>query len=186
MHVDVAEREVQVERQLAHVVLRLRAGVRERPAHRALAQLAVVLGDIRAAAIVEVAGDRVVVVSVDRRDLPFGDQLANLVGVRAVAHEIAAAKHALDPELLDPRKRSFKRRQVAVDVGDNRRAFGLSTHVTPCRRATRTRRGAGTPASCAARASTRAYGRARGQSRRARRRRRRGSPTPAWCPRTHR
>ena len=64
----LADREVQVERQVAHEVLRRLVGVRERPLDRPLAELAVVRRDVRAAAVVEVARDRVVVVAVDRRD----------------------------------------------------------------------------------------------------------------------
>ena len=87
----LADREAQVERQLAHEVLGRLVGVLERPLDRALPELAVVRRDVRAAAVVEVARDRVVVVAVDRRDLALGDQRADLVGVRAVADQVAAA-----------------------------------------------------------------------------------------------
>ena len=68
------------------------ACVRECPVHRALSKLAVMRGDIRAAAVLEVACDGVVVVAVDRRNVALGDQGADLVGVRAVANEVAAAE----------------------------------------------------------------------------------------------
>jgi hypothetical protein len=53
--------------------------MRERPVDRKLADLAVVLVDVGAAAVVEVARDRVVVVAVDPA---LGEKGANLVGVR--------------------------------------------------------------------------------------------------------
>ena len=92
-----AELEAQIERQRAHEVLRALVGVRERPRDRSLPELAVVLGDVRAAAVVELAADRVVVVAVDRRDLALLDQPAHLVRVRAVADEVPAAVHASTP-----------------------------------------------------------------------------------------
>ena len=73
-------------------------------------------------------GDRVVVVAVDRRD-PILDQRADLVRVRAVADQVAAAVHALDAELLDPRQRGLERREVGVDVGDHR--DGRQTSASP-------------------------------------------------------
>jgi hypothetical protein len=73
------ELEAQVERQLAHEGLRLLIGVGERPVDGELADLAVVAVDVGAAAVLEVAADRVVVVAVDRRDLAFLDRCARLV-----------------------------------------------------------------------------------------------------------
>jgi hypothetical protein len=90
-----------------------------------LAEFAVVLVDIRAAAVFLVAGDRVVVVAVDRRDAPVGDQRAHLVGVvRAVADQTAAAVDAVDAELLDAFERGLQRGQIAVDVGNHRHGTG--------------------------------------------------------------
>ena len=63
----------------------------ERPRDRLLAELAVVLGHVRAPAVVQVARDRVVVVAVDRRDPAVLDQPAHLVRVRPVADEVPAA-----------------------------------------------------------------------------------------------
>jgi len=114
-----ADREAQVERQLAHEGLAVRIGVRECPDHRLLSQLSVVRGDVRAPAIVEVSSDRVVVVAVDRRDHALGDQRADLVRVRSVADEIAAAVDPLDPELVDPCERGLQGGKVGVDVGDD-------------------------------------------------------------------
>ena len=118
----LAELEPQIERQPAHEVLGALVGVRERPRDRLLAELAVVLGDIRAAAVLQVAADRVVVVAVDRRDLPLLDQPADLVRVRAVADEIAAAIDRVDPDRVDRLEARLERGQVAVDVGDDRDA----------------------------------------------------------------
>ena len=120
---DVPELESQIERQRPHEVLRALVGVRERPRDRSLPELAVVLGDVRAAAVVELAADRVVVVAVDRRNLTLLDQRAHLVRVRAVADEIAAAVQAVDPDRVDRLKARLERRQVAVDVGDDRDAI---------------------------------------------------------------
>ena len=131
----LADREAQVEGQLAHEVLGALVGVRERPVDRLLAELAVVRGDVRAAAVLEVAGDRVVVVAVDRRDLALGDQRAHLVGMRAVADQVAAAVDALDPELVDARERGLQRGQVGVDVGDDGDGVG---HGFSVRRSERT------------------------------------------------
>jgi hypothetical protein len=114
-----AELKAQVERQLAHPFLRSLVGVLERPFDRPLAELAVVRGDVCAAAVVEVARDGAVVVAVDRRDLPFGDQRDDFVGVRPVADEVASAEHALDAELVDAGEGGFERREVAMDVGDD-------------------------------------------------------------------
>ena len=97
--------------------------MRERPFHRVLAEFAVVRRDVRAAAVVQVAGDGVVVVAVDRRDLALGDQRADLVGMRAVADEVAAAVDALDAQLVDARERGMQRGEVAVDVGDDGDGF---------------------------------------------------------------
>jgi hypothetical protein len=56
-----AELEAQIERQRTHEVLRALIGVREHPRDRLLAELTVVLGDVRAPAVLELARDRVVV-----------------------------------------------------------------------------------------------------------------------------
>jgi hypothetical protein len=40
--------------------------------------------------------------------------------VRAVADQITAADDPRDPELVDPRQHGVERRQVGVDVGDDR------------------------------------------------------------------
>ena len=75
-----------------------------------LSELAVVLGDVRATAVLEVPSDGVVVVPVDRRDAALLDQPADLVGVRAVADEVAAAVDALDAQLLNSLERRLPRR----------------------------------------------------------------------------
>src|SRR5215216_6478530 len=54
----------------------------------------------------------------DSRGAALLDQGADLVG-RPVADQVSPAVDVVDPELLDPRKRSLERRQVAVDVGDD-------------------------------------------------------------------
>ena len=126
MDAPFADLEAQVERQLAHEVLRRLVGVRERPGDRLLTELAVVRGDVRAAAVLEVARDRVVVVAVDGRDLALGDQRAHLVRVRPVADEVAAAVDPLDAELVDARERGLQRGQIAVDVGDHRDAVAVT------------------------------------------------------------
>ena len=81
------------------------------------------LREVRAATVVEPAADRVVVVAVDRRNLTLLDQRAHLIGVRAVPHQIAAAVQAIDPDRVDRLKARLERRQVAVDVGDDRDAI---------------------------------------------------------------
>jgi hypothetical protein len=121
--------EAQVERKLAHELLGRLSGVGERPLDGELPDLAVVRRDVRAAAVVEIARDRVVVVAVDRRDRALLDQRADLARVRPVADEVAAAVHALDPELVDTRERSLERRQVGVDVGDDRDPVGHAYRV---------------------------------------------------------
>src|SRR5215216_2374440 len=55
----------------------------------------------------------------DSRGAALLDQGADLVGMRPVADQVSPAVDVVDPELLDPRKRSLERRQVAVDVGDD-------------------------------------------------------------------
>jgi hypothetical protein len=79
-----------------------------------------VLGDVRATAVVELAGDREVVVAVDRRDLTLRDERADLVGVRAVPDEVTAADDPADPEPLDALERRLEGGEVGVDVGDDR------------------------------------------------------------------
>jgi hypothetical protein len=86
--------------------------VREGPVDRALAELAVALVAIGAAAVLEVARDRVVVVAVDGRDRALLDERADLVRVRAVADQVAPAVNALDAEFLDASERCLERRQV--------------------------------------------------------------------------
>ena len=110
---------MKVERQLAHEVLRGLVGVLERPGDRLLSELAVVLRDVGAAAVVQVAGDRVVVVAVDRRDLALLDQRADLVGMRAVPDEVTTAVDLVDTDRVDRGEARLERRQVAVDVGDH-------------------------------------------------------------------
>ena len=121
MHADLPQLEAQIEGQLAHEILCVAAGVGERPVDRELPQLAVVRGDVGAAAVFEVASDCVVVVAVDRGDTPLGDQRADLVGVWSVADQVAAAVDAFDTERVDPRERGLKRGKVAVYVRDDRR-----------------------------------------------------------------
>ncbi len=116
-HAVAAQLEAEIERQLAHEVLRALIGVLERPRHGPLTKLAVVFGDVSAPAILELAGDRVVVVAVDRGDPVFGDQLADLVGTRAVPDQVAAA---IDRIRVDRLQARLKRGEVAVNVGDDR------------------------------------------------------------------
>jgi hypothetical protein len=73
----------------------------ECPVDRALPELAVLLVAVGAAAVVEVAGDGVVVVAVDRGDAAPLDQGANLVRVRPVADQIAAAVDGVNTSPLD-------------------------------------------------------------------------------------
>ena len=128
MHRRVADREVQVERELAHPVLRPPIGVRQRPLDRPLPELAVVRRDVRTAAVLEVPGDRVVVVAVDRRDLALGDQGDDLVWVRPVPDQISSADDAVDAELVNAGEGCFERREVAMDVGDDGEVAGLVRH----------------------------------------------------------
>jgi hypothetical protein len=81
--------------------------VRERPLDGSLPELAILLVDVRTTAVLEIAGDRVVVVAVDRRDRALGNPRADLVGMRAVPDEIAAAVEVGDAELIDPRQRAW-------------------------------------------------------------------------------
>jgi hypothetical protein len=59
--------------------------VGERPGDRLLPNLAVAPGRVEAAAVLVVAGDRVVVVAVDRRQTAFLVKPADFVRVRAIA-----------------------------------------------------------------------------------------------------
>jgi hypothetical protein len=111
---------MEVERQFTHPGLGRLVGVDEPPLDRLLAEFTVVRGNVGAAAVVVVTGDGVVIVSVGGGDRPLGDQRDYLVGMRAVAGEITSAVDALDPELVDPRQRRVQRRNVAVDIGDDR------------------------------------------------------------------
>ena len=131
MHGAVAEVELEVERERAHEVFGALVGVGERPFDRALSEVAVVLGHVGAAAVVEVARDRVVVVAVDGRDAALLDQRADLVGVRAVADQVAAAVDTRDAELLDALERRLQCGEVGVDVGDDSDALA---HAAPMRR----------------------------------------------------
>jgi hypothetical protein len=107
--------------------------VLERPRDRLLPEFAVVLGHVRAPAVVEAAGDRVVVVAVDRGDRTVLDQAAHLVRVRAIADEVSAAEQPVDANRVDRREACLERRQVAVDVGDYRNALQLLPPVGRCR-----------------------------------------------------
>ena len=95
-----AELEAQVEGELVHERLRALVGVRECPVDRQLPDLALVRVTVGAAAILEVAGDRVVVVAIDRRNATLLDQGADLVRVGPVADQVAAA--------VDPRSRALR------------------------------------------------------------------------------
>jgi len=116
MHVGRCDLEPQAEGQCAHEVLGGLVGVRERPCDGARPELAVLGRDVRAAAVLEVAGDGVVELAVDGRDLALGDERADLVGMRAVADEVVAAVAVLHAEFVD----AFQRGEVGVDVGDDR------------------------------------------------------------------
>ena len=118
-HLFGAELEAQIERQPAHEVLRALVGVRERPRDRLLPELAVVLGHVGAPAVVELAGDRVVVVAIDRRDPALLDHAAHLVRMRPVPDEIAAAVHGVDPDRIDRLEARLECGEVGVDVGDD-------------------------------------------------------------------
>ena len=84
-------------------------------------ELAVVPVDVGAAAVLEVPADGVVVVAVDRGDRASLDQRADLVRMRAVADQIAAAVDVVDAELGSIRsERRLERRQVGVDICDDR------------------------------------------------------------------
>ena len=87
---------------------------------RELSELAVVRVAVGAAAVFEVAGDGVVVVAVDGGDAARLDQGADLVRVRAVADQVAAAVDRVDIRPLDRLEHGLEGRQVGVDVGDDR------------------------------------------------------------------
>ena len=133
MHLLGAELESQIERQSAHEVLGGLVGVLERPRDGPLPELAVVLGHVRAPAVVELARDRVVVVAVDRRDRAVLDQAADLVRVRAVADEVPAAEQPVDADRVDRLKARLERRQVPVDVGYDRDTLQRLPPVGRCR-----------------------------------------------------
>jgi len=95
--------------------------VLECPLDRALPELAVVLVSVCAATVIEVAGDGVVMVAVDRGDAAPLDQSADLVRVRPVADQIAAAVDGVDASPVDRLEHRLKGRQVGVDVGYDRR-----------------------------------------------------------------
>jgi hypothetical protein len=94
--------------------------VRERPLDRPLTELAVVPVAVGAAAVLEIARDGVVVVAVDRGDAALLDQGADLVRVRAVADQIAAAVDGVDLRPLSRLECCLQGRQVGVNVGDDR------------------------------------------------------------------
>jgi hypothetical protein len=104
--------------------------VRERPVDRKLADLAVVLVDIGAAAVVEIAGDRIVVVSVDGRDAALFDQRADLVRVRAVSDQVAAAIDGLRRQLIDSLESGLEGRKVGVRIGEEGDAQVLAANST--------------------------------------------------------
>jgi hypothetical protein len=116
VHGAVSHVDLEVERERAHEVLGVLVGVRQGPIDRLLTEVAFVLGWVGAAAVFEVARDRVIVVSVDGRDAELLDQRTDLVGVRAVPDQVAAAIDAPDVELFDALKRDLQGRQVGVDV----------------------------------------------------------------------
>jgi hypothetical protein len=118
-HPLLAELEAQIERQRPHQVLAVIVCVRERPRNRLLTELAVVLGDVRAPAILEVTGDRVVVIAIDRGDATCLDQRADLVGIGAIADKIAPAVGRVDADRVDRREARLERRQVAVNISDD-------------------------------------------------------------------
>jgi hypothetical protein len=74
---------------------------------------------VGAAAVLEVAGDRVVVVAVDRRDPAVLDLLADRIGMGPVADQVAAAVDRVDIDPLDRIQHSLQSRHVGVDVGDD-------------------------------------------------------------------
>jgi hypothetical protein len=75
---------------------------------------------VGAAAVLEIAGDGVVVIAVDGGDCALLDQGADLVRVRAVADEVAAAVDGIDVRTLSRLEYRLEGRQVGVDVGDDR------------------------------------------------------------------
>jgi hypothetical protein len=79
------ELEAKVEGKVMHPALGAVVCVLERPLDGQLSDLAVVRVSVGAAAIMEVPADRIVVVAVDRRDLPVFDQRADSVRMRPVA-----------------------------------------------------------------------------------------------------
>ena len=97
--------------------------VLKRPRHRSLSELAVVLGHVRAPAVIEVARDRVVVVAVDRRNPTLLDQPTNLVRMRTVTDQVTAAVDRVDANRIDRLEAGLQRRQVAVDIRYHRYAI---------------------------------------------------------------
>jgi hypothetical protein len=53
--------------------------------------------------------------------------------VRAVADQVAAAVDAVDAHFVDARQRRVQRREVCVDVGDDRYAFHAVTTLARAR-----------------------------------------------------
>jgi hypothetical protein len=119
-HALVAQVEAQVERQAAHEVLGAAVGVRECPLDGELSEFAVVLVAVGAAAVLEVAGDGVVVVAVDRGDSALLDQGADLVWVRPVADQVAAAVDGVHVGPVGRLQHRLECREVGVDIGDDR------------------------------------------------------------------
>jgi hypothetical protein len=117
---DVLDAEPRVEGERVHVLLGRLTGVLERPGDRLLPELAVVRRHVRAAAVVFIARDRVVVVAVDRRDLALLYEGANVVWIGPVADQVPAAIDPLDAECLYALERSLQGGEICVDVRDNR------------------------------------------------------------------
>jgi hypothetical protein len=97
----------------------------QRPGDRLQAEFAVGYGDVGTSTVFEVAGNRVVVVTIYGRDVPLGDQGYDLIGMRTVADQIAAAVAARQSEIVDACQRGLQRGQVAVNISDN----GNRVHV---------------------------------------------------------
>jgi len=90
----------------------------QRPGDRLQAEFAVGYGDVGTSTVFEVAGNRVVVVTIYGRDVPLGDQGYDLIGMRTVADQIAAAVAARQSEIVDACQRGLQRGQVAVNISD--------------------------------------------------------------------
>jgi hypothetical protein len=106
--------EAEIERKLSHERFRSPRRVGERPLDRKLADFLVVRVAVGAAAVVEVAADRVVVVAVDRRNVPGRDHGADLVWMRSVSDEVTAAVDRPDAKLGDSLECGVKGLQIRV------------------------------------------------------------------------